>query len=283
MTRVLVTGSDGQLGMCIREIQSQYPGVSFCFTNKEELDITKKGELKTFFSSNKIDWCINCAAYTNVDKAEEEPDKARRINTKGPQVLAEVTNKYNVSLIHVSTDFVFDGKQKSPYKENDKTNPVNIYGKTKLEGEQKVAIFNPQHFIIRTSWLYSKYNRNFLKTMLNIATEKKKINVVSDQFGSPTNATDLAQAFLKIISSDSKSYGIYHYSNEGVVSWFEFAKTIFKEKQLNIELKPIETKNYITLAKRPLYSVLDKTKIKKTFNLDIPFWKDSLKSTIFDL
>ena len=283
MARVLVTGSDGQLGMCIREIQSQYPDISFHFTNKNKLDITKKRELNSFFSSNKINWCINCAAYTNVDKAEEEPDSASLINKKGAEILAEVTNTQNVTLIHVSTDFVFDGKQKNPYTENDRTNPINIYGKTKLDGEKSIVKLNQNHFIIRTSWLYSKYKSNFLKTMLKLATEKNKIDVVSDQFGSPTNAIDLAHVILKLISVDSKSYGIYHFSNEGVVSWFEFAKTIFKEKQIDIEVNPIKTENYITLAKRPLYSVLDKTKIKETFNLSIPFWKDSLKETISKL
>ena len=280
MARVLVTGSDGQLGMCIREIQSQYPDISFHFTNKNKLDITKKRELNSFFSSNKINWCINCAAYTNVDKAEEEPDSASLINKKGAEILAEVTNTQNVTLIHVSTDFVFDGKQKNPYTENERTNPINIYGKTKLDGEKSIVKLNQNHFIIRTSWLYSSNKKNFVKAMIELMKKNKQINVVNDQFGSPTYAYDLANSIIKIIKNFNWHPGVYHYSNIGKISWLEFAQSIKELYGLRSKIIGVSSEEFQTIAKRPKYSYLDKSKIKKIYNIEIPYYTESLKNCI---
>ena len=277
---VLVTGANGQLGQCIKDLQPKYPDLRFIFTDYLDLDITNLDQVKTFFNENNLDYCINCAAYTAVDKAETEKELAHKINVTGPENLALTCKANNVILIHVSTDFVFDGKSKKPYSETDKPNPLGVYGKTKLDGEKAIQNSIMSYFIIRTSWLYSEHGNNFVKTMLRLTESRDKISVVSDQIGSPTYAGDLAQAIIKIIEINSDTYGLYHFSNDGEVSWFDFAKAIFVASKKDIKVTPINTKDYPTAAKRPKYSVLDKAKIKAISKIEINFWEDSLKKAL---
>lgn len=281
MIRVLVTGKNGQLGQCFQHLESSYPQIDFIFKSSKELNITSKIEVDAIFESlNSFDYCINCAAYTAVDKAEIETDNALNINVNGPKWLAKACKTYDVKLIHISTDFVFDGHSRSAYKESDPTNPLGVYGKTKCDGEKVVANILEEHFIVRTSWLYSEYGSNFLKTMLRLSKETDEINVVGDQFGSPTYALDLARAILKIIEMNSTTYGLYHYSNSGVISWYDFAKEIFRKTRSTIKLNKITTKDYPTPAKRPQFSALDSSKIETELALKIPFWEDSLDCAI---
>lgn len=282
-SKILVTGSNGQLGECFKSLEKDYPKYTFFFTDISNLDITNLDQLEDFFKNCKIDWCINCAAYTAVDKAESDIENAIKINAIASENLAVITNKYNTKLIHVSTDFVFDGKQDKAYTEEDKTNPISVYGQTKLAGEKALAENNPKHFIIRASWLYSEFGHNFLKTMLRLAESRDEISVVSDQIGTPTYAKDLAEFIIEIINQDSNAFGIYHYSNEGTASWYDFAKEIFEIKGVSIKVNPIETVDYPTPAKRPHFSVLNKTKIKRVFGKNIPHWKDSLIKAISQL
>ena len=285
MRTVLVTGSNGQLGNCIKEIERN--NLNIIYTDYLELDICDLDKVKSFFKSHDpIDYCVNCAAYTAVDNAEKEPEKAYKINALGPKNLALTCELNNTVLIHVSTDFVFDGEKTEPYKETDLPNPLSIYGKTKWEGENFIQQICSKHIIIRTSWLYSLFGSNFVKTMLRLAETNMSLNIVNDQIGTPTNAYDLAGAILNIIDKDSclqkrgesiPFYGTYHYSNEGICSWYDFAKKIFEINNIQIDLVPIPTKSYPTPAKRPLYSVLDKTKIKNTFGINIKTWEESLK------
>ncbi len=280
---VLVTGGNGQLASCVKAISRQYPTLHFLFVDRNSLDITDAVNVSDYFNNNKIDWCVNCAAYTAVDRAEEEPDAARKVNVSGAKNLARACQEHDATLIHISTDFVFDGSKTTPYTELDVPNPINTYGRTKLEGEQALKQVLEKYFILRTSWLYSEFGNNFLKTMLRLGKDKKELHVVNDQYGTPTYAGDLAQFICHLIQTDSKSYGIYHYSNEGALSWFDFAQGIFEEADLVINLKPIPTSAYPTLAKRPLYSVLDKSKIKQKFNNDPIYWKYSLEICIGNL
>ena len=280
---VLVTGGKGQLAQCINEIQSTYPHIDFVFTDVDELDITDSNQLNLFFESNNFDWCINCAAYTAVDQAEIHSETAQKINSFGAKNLALACKKNRIKLIHISTDFIFDGNSVKPYVEEDRQNPISVYGASKLQGEQEIQSILKEHFIIRTSWLYSEFGHNFLKTMIRLAKDKNEINVVNDQIGTPTYAKDLALIILEIINVNSVDYGIYHYSNIGTTNWHDFAVLIFKFKEVNIKVNPISTKDYPTLAKRPAYSVLDTTKIKRTLNIQIPDWKDSLKVAISNL
>jgi dTDP-4-dehydrorhamnose reductase len=280
MKTVLVTGSNGQLAKCISAVSEDHHNLQFIFANSLELNITKQTELTNFFKSNAIDWCINCAAYTAVDNAESEIESAKNVNTTGAKFLAEVCENNKVNIVHISTDFVFEGVSNIAYKEDDKTNPLSVYGKTKRDGEIEVVKANPKHFIIRTSWLYSEYNNNFMKTMLRLSKYRNELSIVADQLGTPTYAGDLAQTILEIINQNSKAYGVYHYSNEGVASWYDFAKAVFEINGSDIKTFPINSESYPTPAKRPYFSVLDKTKIKKTFNISIPYWRDSLKKTI---
>ncbi len=280
MKTILVTGASGQLGKCISSIKSNYKDFNFIFADSNTLNITKHEQVKAFFESRDIDWCINCAAYTAVDKAEEQAKQAENTNVLGAKYLAEVCTNHEIKLIHISTDFVFDGTQGRPYTEHDKTNPLSVYGVTKREGERQLSKTNPNHYIIRTSWLYSEYNNNFMKTMLRLAYDKKELNVVSDQVGTPTYAKDLAHAILHIIRLDTDDYGIYHYSNEGVASWYDFAISIFELSAVDIETHPINTVSYPTPAKRPSFSVLDKSKIKNAFGLTVPHWRTSLKRAL---
>lgn len=286
MITVLVTGSNGQLGNCIKDIESI--NLNIIYTDYLELDICNLDNVKSFFKLHRpIDYCINCAAYTAVDNAEKEPEKACQINAVGPKNLALVCELNNTVLIHVSTDFVFDGEKTEPYKETDLPNPLSVYGKTKLEGEIFIQQLCSKHIIIRTSWLYSPFGSNFVKTMLRLAETNAKLNIVNNQIGTPTNAYDLADAILHIITKDSylqkrdesvPFYGTYHYSNEGICSWYDFAKKIFEINNIKIELQPIPSINYPTPAKRPQYSVLDKSKIKGIFGLEIKNWVESLKN-----
>jgi dTDP-4-dehydrorhamnose reductase len=279
---ILITGANGQLGSEIKELSSLYKNLNFTYTDIDELNITNINALEKFFSKNKFDCIINCAAYTAVDKAESEKDKAVLINVTAVKYLAEQASKQNALFVHVSTDYVFDGRNCKPYLESDLTNPKSIYGKTKLDGEVEV-IFNSKNAVIfRTSWLYSSYCNNFVKTILKVSKEKGTLNVVSDQIGSPTYARDLAKAILDIVPNYkvASKFEIFNFSNEGVASWYDFAKDITEIAEIKCTVNPIETKDYPTAATRPLYSVLNKTKIKKTFNLTIPYWKDSLKECI---
>lgn len=283
MKTILVTGASGQLGKCIVSLKNKYRNFHFVFADSKALNITEFDEVATYFATRSIDWCINCAAYTAVDQAEDDVNLAEKTNVIGAKNLAIACTKHNAKIIHVSTDFVFDGTQGHPYVEVDKTNPESVYGRTKRDGELQVSKFNPNHFIIRTSWLYSEYNNNFMKTMLRLSQDRKEINVVSDQTGTPTYAKDLSMTILEIINIDSQVYGMYHYSNEGVASWYDFAKAIFELSGIDIKTVPINTVLYPTPAKRPFYSVLDKSKIKQTFNIDIPYWRDSLRIAISNL
>lgn len=276
---ILVTGASGQLGQSLQFIASQYSEMQFIFASSQNLDITDQGRVFSFFENNKIDFCINTAAYTAVDKAELDKEKAYLVNVVGPKNLAIACKKSNVTLIHISTDFVFDGFTERPYLESDATNPIGVYGKTKLDGEKEVISNCDKYFILRTSWVYSQFGNNFLKTMLRLAQDRTELNVVSDQTGTPTNAVDLAEVIIAIIKSENKGYGIYNFSNEGICSWFDFAKEIFKIKNINIQVNPISTEAYPTTAKRPKYSVLDKSKIKSTFGITIKNWQGALAQT----
>jgi len=283
MINILVTGGNGQLGLCIKDLSENLSGYNFIFLDFEDLDITNEKEVNAFFSSNSISYCVNCAAFTNVDKSESEEETSKKVNQDGVKFLAETCKKNNTILIQISTDFVFDGNQSIPYKENDKTNPLSVYGLTKLNGEVAVASVLDKYFILRTSWLYSEYGNNFLKTMLRLSSEKEELSIISDQIGTPTYAGDLAELILKIIKEDSNNYGLYHFSNQGVASWYDFAKAIFDINSLIFKVNPIKTEEYKTDAERPKYSILDKSKVQNTFNLEIPYWRESLKKAIVRL
>jgi dTDP-4-dehydrorhamnose reductase len=278
---VLVTGSSGQLGQSLQFIAPNYPEFQFVFCSSLDLDISNVENCRAVFSTIKPNYCINTAAYTAVDKAESEPKKAHLINAVGAKNIAEVCKENNTVLLHISTDFVFDGTKNSPYNESDTPNPTGVYGKTKLEGEQAVQQAWQKHYIVRTSWVYSQFGNNFMKTMLRLASERDSISVVNDQIGTPTNAVDLAVALLQIILTDNRqpttdNFGIYNFSNGGQCSWYDFAKKIFEINNININLQSIPTSSYPTPAQRPSYSVLDKSKIKKTFGLEIGTWEQSL-------
>jgi len=278
---VLVTGANGQLGQAIQSIAGNYSSIDFVFCTSTHLDITSLENCTTIFEQYRPNYCINAAAYTAVDKAEKEPEKAQLINVDGAKNLAEVCKKNNTILLHVSTDFVFDGTSKKPYTELDIPNPTGVYGQTKLEGEIAIQNTWEQHFIIRTSWVYSAFGNNFIKTMLRLANERKELSVVNDQIGTPTNAVDLAEFLVKIICHSQlvaeSNFGVYNFSNEGQCSWYDFAKEIFNQKGIIMDLKGIPTSAYPTPAKRPEYSVLDKTKSAITFEISIKNWEQSLK------
>ncbi len=274
--RILVTGSQGQLGRCIQDVARNNPKEEFVFTDYQELDITQAEKVTDFFANGTFDYCINCAAYTAVDKAENEPEQAFKINAEGPKNLAEACQFFGCRLIHISTDFVFDGTKTNPYTEEDIPNPLNVYGKSKLQGECYVKEKMKDYFIIRTSWVYSEYGSNFLKTMLRLGKERKELKVVNDQLGSPTYAADLAAFIVFLIKNKRKEYGMYHYSNQGSISWYDFAKTILKLKSSSCEVLPVSTAEYPTVAVRPCYSVMDNTKVKNIFKVDITEWKAGL-------
>ena len=279
---VLVTGANGQLGNELKVIAPQYPDYQFIFITKEELAIENFNAVKKYFAEHTIDYCINCAAYTAVDKAESEKENAVLINADAVGHLAEICKEQNVQLIHISTDYVFDGTAKKAYKETDQTCPVSVYGKSKLKGEELALQNNPLTIIIRTSWLYSSFKNNFVKTMLRLMKEKDSFNVVNDQLGCPTYAADLAGVIMQIISSGkSKDHpGIYNYTNSGITNWYEFALAIKTLTNSVCIINPVSTAEYPTAAKRPAWSVLDTTKIKQTFNIVILNWKDSLEKCL---
>tara|TARA_R110002033_G_scaffold9971_2_gene32725 strand:- start:53764 stop:54630 length:867 start_codon:yes stop_codon:yes gene_type:complete len=277
MLNILLTGSNGQLGSEIKELSTEY-SYNFLFTSSNDLDIRNHDKVKDFCIQNNIHTLINCAAYTAVDKAESDEINADLVNRKAVKKLANISKELNIKLIHISTDYVFDGKNFKPYCEEFQTNPNSVYGKTKLDGEKEMIKINPLNsIIIRTSWVYSSYGNNFVKTMLRLGSEKEELGVIFDQIGTPTYAKDLAKTILDIIPKiNNKKVEIYNYSNEGVLSWYDFAKEITKMAKLNCKINPIETFQYPTPAVRPHYSLLNKTKIKKEFNLEIPYWKDGL-------
>jgi dTDP-4-dehydrorhamnose reductase len=295
---VLVTGANGQLGQSIQFIAQKYPNIQFVYTDFQEMDITNPESCQAIFSKYKPHFCINTAAYTAVDKAESEPEKAHLINAFGPEILAKVCKEYDTILLHISTDFIFDGTSTSlsmttGYKETDVPNPQSVYGQTKLDGEIAIQKNWEKHFIIRTSWVYSQFGANFMKTMLRLASERNSLSVVNDQIGTPTNAVDLAEVLIKIIEScyaelvsaspithhsSPITYGIYNFSNEGVCSWYDFAKEIFRVNNISINLQPIPSSAYPTPAQRPAYSVLDKSKIKTDFGVEIKNWEESLST-----
>ena len=278
--RILVTGSNGQLGSEIVALQVQESHHQWFNLDINELDITDKKAIEQFVMSNSIDGIINCAAYTNVDKAEEDIEVCYKVNRDAPQYLAQAIEKVGGFIIHISTDYVFDGTKNIPYTEQDKPNPVTIYGKSKIEGEQYVCESCKQHIIIRTAWVYSSYGKNFVKTMIKLGKEKPSLGVIFDQIGSPTYARDLAKAII-IIVNQGIIPGIYNFSNEGVISWYDFTKHIHQLANItSCEVAPIHTADYPTLAQRPHFSVLDKTKIKNTYNIEIPYWRDSLEECI---
>ena len=292
--RILVTGKSGQLGQSINkliniEAKNKYNLNSneFIFVGREELDLSSKSSIDNYFNNNNMfDVIINCAAYTAVDKAEEEQNLADQVNHLAVEQLARIANQQEAKLIHISTDYVFDGESDDPYTETEKTNPINVYGKTKLAGEKALQEVMPTNaIIIRTSWVYSEYGNNFVNTMLRLGKEKNEINVVSDQIGSPTYATDLAKAILTIINNKNylekqQSTEVYHYSNKGEISWFDFAKDIFSLKKIECRVSPITTDQYKTLARRPKCSVLDNKKIEKEFSIKSKYWKDSLRDCL---
>ncbi|RLD63171.1 MAG: dTDP-4-dehydrorhamnose reductase [Bacteroidetes bacterium] len=285
MHNILVTGADGQLGSEIRTLASNYNNFNFIFTDVNNLDITNINDVEEFFTSHPIDYTINCAAYTAVDKAETNQETANSINVTGVKNLVALSQKYSSKLIHISTDYVFDGNNHKPYVETDITNPVSVYGKTKLEAEQIILNSTIKSIIIRTSWLYSSYGNNFVKTMMRLGSERDELNVIFDQVGTPTYAFDLAKTILEIIvlsAKDNNNFkqGIYHFSNQGVCSWYDFAIEIMKFSNINCKINPIESKDYPTPAKRPFYSVLNKSKIENTFNISIPYWKNSLSQCV---
>lgn len=280
--KILITGANGQLGSEIKLLSNEFPDWQFLFTDIDELNITHESEVKDFFQQQKPDFVINCAAYTAVDKAENDIEAAEKINALAPKLLAKYAYITGSKIIHISTDYVFNGEAHVPYSEEDKVNPAGVYGKTKLQGEINCFEENPDSLVIRTSWLYSTFGNNFVKTMLRLAGERDKLNVVFDQVGTPTNAADLAVAILSVIQISVKDKGkfvpgIYHYSNEGVASWYDFAKAIFEIADIKCEVSPVLSDQFPTPAKRPNYSVLNKSKIKNTFGLVIPYWKESLK------
>ncbi len=278
MKNILVTGSQGQLGSEINAIESNYPDLNFSFTDMDELNICSMEQLISFFSSNQFDYIINCAAYTAVDKAETEQATAKKINIDGVNNLVSISEQYNISLIHISTDYVFDGFNYKPYVETDLTKSNSFYGYTKEEGEKRIINGSINAVIIRTSWLYSAFGNNFVKTISKHANAKSELNVVFDQIGTPTYAADLAKAIIQFIVQDKiKGIEIYHYSNEGVCSWYDFAQEIVAFQKIECKINPIEGKGYPAPANRPFYSVFNKEKIKRCLNIEIPYWKDSLK------
>jgi dTDP-4-dehydrorhamnose reductase len=286
--KILITGAYGQLGNEIKGLTGKFLSWQFLFTDVDTLNITDEEIVESYFTKNKPDFVVNCAAYTAVDKAESNVEAASNVNALAPALLARYSKQVGAKLIHISTDYVFDGKAYVPYSEEDKVNPTGIYGKTKLQGEINCFAENPESLIIRTSWLYSIFGNNFVKTMLRLADERDKLNVVYDQVGTPTNAADLAEAILSIIHISEKNKGrfvpgIYHFSNDGVTSWYDFAKAIFEIAGVKCEVSPVLSDQFPTPAKRPNFSVLNKSKIKNTFGLNIPYWRDSLKVCISKL
>ena len=276
MGKILIIGAGGQLGQCLKTVAERRGITDIIFPAEADANILDQSGLTSLLQKEKPAFVINCAAYTAVDEAEDEVELAKAVNETGAANLALACASSQAALVHVSTDFVFEGNVVKLLAENDEANPINVYGQTKLDGEKAVIALLNEHFIIRTSWLYSEYANNFVKTMLKLGSERDELNIIADQVGTPTYAIDLANAIFDIISSDSKSYGVYHYSNEGVTSWFDFAKAIFDISETDVKANPIPGSAYPTKAIRPAFSVMDKSKIKNTFGISIPYWRDSL-------
>jgi dTDP-4-dehydrorhamnose reductase len=282
MGSILIIGAAGQLGQCLKAV-AEKRGIDLALPSEQEANILKPDLLTTLFIKEKPSYVINCAAYTAVDKAEDELELAKAINETGAANLANACKKIGATLIHISTDFVFAGDAVKLLKEDDIAEPISVYGQTKLDGELAIAAILNEFFIIRTSWLYSEYANNFVKTMLKLGAEREELGIIADQVGSPTYAVDLADAIFDIIFSGSNAHGRYHYSNEGVISWYDFAMAIFQISNTTVKVNPIPGSAYPTKAKRPAFSVMDKSKIKSTFNLAIPYWRDSLEKCIENL
>lgn len=283
---ILVTGANGQLANELKELSTDYPGFKFIFTSREDLPIEDEKSVESFFQDQSIHYCINCAAYTAVDKAESEKEKAFLINAEAVGNLATICKNHQARFIHISTDYVYDGTKGTPLKETDAVGPINVYGSSKLKGERLALNNNSSSLVIRTSWVYSSFGANFVKTMLRLFKEKEQLNVVSDQMGSPTYAADLADVIMQFVhkmESGQDFFGIYNYSNSGITNWYEFALAIKELNNSNCEILPTSSSTYKTPAKRPLYSVLDTTKVKEALQTDIPFWKDSLKKCLIKL
>lgn len=277
---ILVTGSNGQLGKELQELAQSYPSFRFVFASREDLKLHHFGLVENFFVGLKPQYCINCAAYTAVDRAESEQDMAMLVNGEAVGNLAAVCKKFNTKLIHISTDYVFDGESETPYHPDDTTGPISIYGISKLKGEELCVKENPEAIIIRTAWVYSEFGNNFVKTMMRLMKERTEIKVVDDQIGAPTYAADLAKAILDIINSGKWTSGIYHYSNRGKISWYDFAVAIKEMIGSSCIVHPIPTTDYPTPAKRPKFSLLDTSKIATSFGLLIPEWRESLKQCV---
>lgn len=277
MNNILVFGASGQLGTCLKVVAAEQSIVNINFPEEGSADILNLDGLNSAFESVKPAYVINCAAYTAVDKAEDDVDLARRVNRDGAANLAQLCKRYGATLIHVSTDFVFEGKVPKLLTETDPVNPISVYGVTKLEGEQAIEAIMQEFYILRTSWLYSEHGNNFLKTMLKLGSTREELKVIADQVGTPTYAMDLANAIFHIIKSPKQAYGLYHFSNEGVTSWFDFATAIFDISGMPTRVFPIPGSEYPTRAARPAFSVMDKSKIKSTFNISIPYWRNSLE------
>lgn len=280
--KILVTGSKGQLGNEIRVLAEGYPDFDFIYTDVDELDITDSLKVEEFFAVNQPQVIVNCAAYTAVDKAESDETTAYLINATAVENLAKSAALIGALIVHISTDYVFDGNSNLPYNESDKTNPQSAYGRTKLAGEDAVCQFASKGVILRTSWLFSAFGNNFVKTMIKYGIEREELNVVFDQVGTPTYAKDLAKVILDIIPSACLKFGVdlFHYSNEGVASWYDFAKTVITHSGISCEIKPILTKDYPLPAPRPCFSILNKSKIKEVYKINIPYWSDSVKDCI---
>ena len=280
MTTILITGSNGQLGNEMQQAAIRYPAFNYIYTDIDELDICDKMELEKFVKENKVDVIVNCAAYTAVDKAEDDIELCYKINADAVRNIAEVANENGLKVIHVSTDYVFDGTNYKPYTEDEKVCPSTVYGKSKLAGEDALMSGCSEWVILRTSWLYSGFGNNFVKTMLKLGRERDSLNVIFDQVGTPTYAADLADSILQILIHDTFVPGIYHYSNEGVCSWYDFTKTIHRLANIHCNVQPIETKDYPARTPRPHYSVLNKSHIKLIYGLKIPHWEESLERCI---
>lgn len=298
--RVLVTGKSGQLGQSVQKKAKELDGFHFTFVGRNELDLADLDSLETYFEGRRFDYIVNCAAYTAVDQAESEPELAEQVNHQAVKKLAEIAKASQTVLIQISTDYVFNGQHFKPYLETDSVDPQSVYGLTKLKGEEAIREIGPEGFIIRTSWVYSEFGHNFVKTMLRLGRERERLNVIFDQVGTPTYAGDLANAVLDILlrhsedreqpsrldqggslrSNKANPPEVYHFSNEGVCSWYDFAQAIFELSGTECRVSPIETKEYPTPAKRPPYSLLNKAKIKQGLEREIPFWRDSLKQCL---
>lgn len=282
MNNVLIFGSGGQLGQALKSVVSltESSNFEYVFLSKQDSDITNSILLEDVFKKQAPKYIINCAAYTQVDLAEDFKEEAHKINVIGAKNLASLCQKYKCCLLHISTDFVFQGNSSNMLNEEDPCNPINYYGLSKLQGEQEIEKLADAYFILRTSWLYSEFGNNFMKTMLRLGKEKDRLQVVNDQFGTPTYAEDLAKALLQIIEAKNQKFGVYHYSNEGVSTWYDFAKAIFEYTNNSIEVTPVGSSEFVTKAKRPSFSVLDITKIKTNIGLSVPYWRDSLNKCL---